>query len=79
MTTKAEVHQKLTDILEPYLFEEVLSPNLKEEIEQSLLPLESRVNPISPYGPVIVWYRFPTDEKATFRCVEVMIIPEVEE
>jgi len=74
--TKEEVHQKLTELLEPYLFEKVLSPSLKEEIEQALQPLEIRVNPISPHGPVIMWYRFPTDEKATFRRLEVAITPE---
>lgn len=73
MKTKEEVHQKLTDILEPYLFEEVLSPSLKEDIEQALLPLESRVNPISPHGPVIMFYRFPADEQGTFRRVEVAL------
>lgn len=73
--TKEEVHQKLTELIEPHLFGTVLPPSLKEEIEQALQPLESKVNPISPYGPVIVFYRFPTDEKATFRRIEVAVTP----
>jgi len=77
MKTKKEVHQKLTELLEPYMFEEVLSPKLKDEIEQALLPLESQVNPISPHGPVILFYRFPTDEEATFRRVEVLVTPQL--
>lgn len=71
--TKEEVHQKLTELVEPHLFGTVLPPSLKEEIEQALQPLESRVNPISPYGPVIVFYRFPTDAEDAFRRMEIAV------
>ena len=75
MNTKKEVHQRLTELLKPYLFEKTLSPHLKEIIERELRHLEARVNPISPRGPVILFYRFPNDEKGTFRRVEVLVTP----
>ena len=74
MNTKEEVHQKLADIVEPYLaFSGELPPTLKEEIEEALLPLESEVIPIPPRATTLVmFYRFPTDEKAMFRRVEMV-------
>lgn len=74
MNLKKVVHQKIEEILEPFIHEKVLSPSLKEKIEKSLLPLDSVVDPISPYGPVVVFYRLPTDKKGTYRRVEVKII-----
>lgn len=76
MKTKKEVHQKLTELLEPYLFEKELSPKIKEEIEQALLPLECKVTPIAPKSRLLeMFYRFPTDETCTFRRVEVLVTP----
>ena len=75
MRTKEEVHQKLTELVEPYLFEDALHPKLKDEIEEALLPLESMAIPPPPYGPIVLFYRFPTDEGGTFRRVEIAITP----
>ncbi len=74
MNTKEEVHQKLMDIVGPYLqFSGEIPPCVKEEIEEAMLPLESSVTPIHPHATTLYMaYRFPTDEKATFRRVKMM-------
>lgn len=74
MKTQKDVHQIIYDIIEPYKFEQTWSPSIKEEIEQALSPLESRVvvDPTRTLdSKVEIFYRLPTDEPATFRRIEI--------
>jgi hypothetical protein len=74
MNTKEEVHQKLRNILDPFIIAGEFPPNLKEEIESAMLPIECEVIPIPPRARTLeMFYRFPTDEKATFRRIEVAL------
>lgn len=72
--TKEEVHQIISEIIDPYRFEAAWSPSIKEEIEQALSPLECRVfvKPTSPLNSKVeIFYKLPDDEPATFRHIEI--------
>jgi len=77
LMTQEEVHQIIYDIIEPYTFEQTWSPSIKEEIEQALSPLESRVV-VDPThildSKVHIYYRLPTDEPVTFRHAEIGMV-----
>ncbi len=76
MKTKEEVRQIINDIIDPYRFETMWSPNIKAQIEEALSPLECRVfvePTLTLDSRVEIFYRLPDDEPATFRRIEIGI------